>query len=102
MLSNTSQVDVEHPDLSEFPLFSNAPYCECILKRGKFFYFFFVFENFEKLIKNYFKYDNHNSNTQKSRYVFFNRFHALHTTENVALRPLSEYEFFCQFLVEMK
>ncbi|KAG8184231.1 hypothetical protein JTE90_013207 [Oedothorax gibbosus] len=33
-LSNTSQVDVENPDLASFPLFSQAKYQECVLGPG--------------------------------------------------------------------
>ena len=32
------QVDVENPNLSKFPLFSNAKYTECILSAGKMLY----------------------------------------------------------------
>jgi len=35
ILSNTSQVDVERPDLSIFPLFVNSSYLECILNPGE-------------------------------------------------------------------
>ncbi|XP_015918318.2 bifunctional peptidase and arginyl-hydroxylase JMJD5 isoform X1 [Parasteatoda tepidariorum] len=35
---NTSQVDVENPDLEEFPLFSKAKYSECVLKPGNLLY----------------------------------------------------------------
>nr|SVE94309.1 EOG090X0844 [Simocephalus serrulatus] len=38
LLSNTSQVDVEDPDLQAFPLFSSAPYVEIILEPGKMLY----------------------------------------------------------------
>jgi len=38
MLSNTSQVDIEHPDKENFPLFSEAPYEECILGEGEMLY----------------------------------------------------------------
>eukprot|EP00112_Aurelia_sp_Birch-Aquarium-sp1_P016610 Seg378.27 transcript_id=Seg378.27/GoldUCD/mRNA.D3Y31 product="JmjC domain-containing protein 5" protein_id=Seg378.27/GoldUCD/D3Y31 len=34
LLDNTSQVDVENPDFEKFPLFSAAPYLECIVKEG--------------------------------------------------------------------
>ncbi|XP_035214491.1 lysine-specific demethylase 8-like isoform X3 [Stegodyphus dumicola] len=37
-LSNTSQVDVENPDLEAFPLFPKAPYLECILREGDLLY----------------------------------------------------------------
>ncbi|RWS25652.1 lysine-specific demethylase 8-like protein, partial [Leptotrombidium deliense] len=35
LLHNTSQVDVEKPDLEKFPLFSKLEYLECILKEGE-------------------------------------------------------------------
>ena len=35
ILRNTSQVDVESPDLSRFPLFSKAPYQDVILQPGE-------------------------------------------------------------------
>lgn len=38
LLSNTSQVDVENPDLQAFPLFSSAPYAEIILEPGNMLY----------------------------------------------------------------
>nr|SVE73007.1 EOG090X0844 [Ceriodaphnia reticulata] len=38
LLFNTSQVDVEHPDLHTFPLFPTAPYCETILESGSMLY----------------------------------------------------------------
>ncbi|XP_065585074.1 lysine-specific demethylase 8-like isoform X1 [Artemia franciscana] len=38
MLSNTSQVDILDPDESKFPLFSSAPYWECILSEGEMLY----------------------------------------------------------------
>lgn len=38
MLSNTSQVDVENPDFSKFPRFSEVPYKECILRSGEMLY----------------------------------------------------------------
>lgn len=38
LLSNTSQVDVENPDLEEFPLFPEAQYAECILREGEMLY----------------------------------------------------------------
>jgi lysine-specific demethylase 8 len=38
MLNNTSQVDVENPDLHEFPEFSKAQYVECILQAGELLY----------------------------------------------------------------
>ncbi|XP_022085203.1 lysine-specific demethylase 8-like isoform X2 [Acanthaster planci] len=38
LLHNTSQVDVENPDLSCFPLFSSADYQEAILKAGEMLY----------------------------------------------------------------
>ncbi|XP_028311149.1 lysine-specific demethylase 8 [Gouania willdenowi] len=34
LLHNTSQVDVENPDLQRFPEFTKAPYRECVLQRG--------------------------------------------------------------------
>nr|SVE88708.1 EOG090X0844 [Daphnia sinensis] len=38
LLFNTSQVDVEHPDLEKFPLFSSTPYLETILESGSMLY----------------------------------------------------------------
>ena len=38
LLSNTSRVDVEQPDAETFPLFSSAPYLECILEAGSMLY----------------------------------------------------------------
>nr|SVE86194.1 EOG090X0844 [Daphnia similis] len=38
LLFNTSQVDVEHPDLEKFPLFPSAPYLETILESGSMLY----------------------------------------------------------------
>lgn len=38
MTKNTSQVDVEHPDLEEFPEFAKAPFWECLLTRGDVLY----------------------------------------------------------------
>lgn len=38
LLFNTSQVDVENPDLKKFPLFSSAPYVETILEPGSMLY----------------------------------------------------------------
>nr|SVE75196.1 EOG090X0844 [Daphnia dolichocephala] len=38
LLFNTSQVDVEYPDLETFPLFSSAPYVETILESGSMLY----------------------------------------------------------------
>lgn len=38
LLSNTSQVDVENPDLQHFPLFPTAPYTETILEPGTMLY----------------------------------------------------------------
>eukprot|EP00026_Physarum_polycephalum_P005170 Phypoly_transcript_05200.p1 GENE.Phypoly_transcript_05200~~Phypoly_transcript_05200.p1 ORF type:complete len:411 (-),score=58.03 Phypoly_transcript_05200:13-1245(-) len=38
MLFNTSQVDLENPDLEKFNKFSKAPYLECILQRGEMLY----------------------------------------------------------------
>ncbi|GIY52151.1 lysine-specific demethylase 8 [Caerostris darwini] len=37
-LSNTSQVDLDNPDLDSFPLFSQATYQECVLKPGQLLY----------------------------------------------------------------
>ncbi|XP_046894954.1 lysine-specific demethylase 8 [Hypomesus transpacificus] len=34
LLHNTSQVDVENPDMRQFPEFSKTPYLECILQPG--------------------------------------------------------------------
>lgn len=38
LLCNTSAVDVESPDLDRYPLFSDVPYTECILKPGQMLY----------------------------------------------------------------
>ncbi|CAG8850198.1 28309_t:CDS:2, partial [Racocetra persica] len=38
LLGNTSQVEVESPDIERFPLFSSASYQECILKPGELLY----------------------------------------------------------------
>ncbi|ELT89256.1 hypothetical protein CAPTEDRAFT_225438 [Capitella teleta] len=38
LLSNTSQVDVENPNLERFPHFSDAPFLECILEEGDMLY----------------------------------------------------------------
>jgi lysine-specific demethylase 8 len=38
LLFNTSQVDVESPNLEEFPSFSKASYVECILKENEMLY----------------------------------------------------------------
>lgn len=38
LLFNTSRVDVENPDHEKFPLFSSAPYLECILQPGQMLY----------------------------------------------------------------
>jgi ribosomal protein L16 Arg81 hydroxylase len=35
MHKNSSQVDVEAPDLARFPLFAQAPYVECVLQAGE-------------------------------------------------------------------
>ncbi|XP_010873211.2 lysine-specific demethylase 8 isoform X1 [Esox lucius] len=34
LLNNTSQVEVESPDIEKFPEFVNAPYLECVLQPG--------------------------------------------------------------------
>ncbi|KAJ7992445.1 hypothetical protein DPEC_G00278630 [Dallia pectoralis] len=34
LLNNTSQVEVESPDVVKFPEFANAPYLECVLEPG--------------------------------------------------------------------
>ncbi|KAI9005876.1 hypothetical protein BC832DRAFT_531174 [Gaertneriomyces semiglobifer] len=38
MLSNTSEVDVEHPDLLKYPLFASAQCVECIVEPGDLLY----------------------------------------------------------------
>ncbi|XP_076360144.1 lysine-specific demethylase 8-like [Tachypleus tridentatus] len=38
LLNNTSQVDVENPDLEKFPLFSKAKFKECIIEPGQLLY----------------------------------------------------------------
>lgn len=38
LLNNTSQVDVENPDLEKFPLFKDLPYLECVLSAGEMLY----------------------------------------------------------------
>ncbi|XP_035684803.1 lysine-specific demethylase 8-like [Branchiostoma floridae] len=38
LLHNTSQVDVENPDLQQFPRFKSAPYLECTLEPGEMLY----------------------------------------------------------------
>ena len=38
ILSNTSQVDVDNPDLEKFPNFPAAPYTECVLGEGEVLY----------------------------------------------------------------
>src|SRR4051794_32817673 len=38
LLHNTSQVDVENPNTTEFPLFATAPYQECVLEPGEMLY----------------------------------------------------------------
>uniref|UniRef100_A0A1Z5KWR7 JmjC domain-containing protein 5 n=1 Tax=Ornithodoros moubata TaxID=6938 RepID=A0A1Z5KWR7_ORNMO len=38
LLDNTSQVDVENPDLDKFPSFSQAKYTECVLSPGEMLY----------------------------------------------------------------
>jgi lysine-specific demethylase 8 len=35
MMANTSQVDIEHPDLTQHPNFAHAHYTECTLQRGE-------------------------------------------------------------------
>ena len=37
-MTNTSQVDVEHPDLLRFPNTSKATYLECVLSAGEMLY----------------------------------------------------------------
>ncbi|KAJ8657937.1 hypothetical protein O0I10_006465 [Lichtheimia ornata] len=38
IMSNTSQIDVEHPDQENFPLVNKAEYLECILQQGELLY----------------------------------------------------------------
>lgn len=38
LLSNTSQVDVEDPDLANFPQFASANYLDCVLDEGEMLY----------------------------------------------------------------
>lgn len=38
LLENTSQVDVENPDLEKFPSFAKATYSECVLHPGEMLY----------------------------------------------------------------
>ena len=38
MLANTSEVDVEDPDLDHFPLFKEVPVLECLLRPGQMLY----------------------------------------------------------------
>lgn len=38
ILKNTSQVDLENPDVEKFRLFEDAKYCECILRSGEMLY----------------------------------------------------------------
>ncbi|CAG8502438.1 451_t:CDS:2 [Ambispora gerdemannii] len=38
LLKNTSQVDVENPDMQQFPKFSSAQYVECMLRPGDLLY----------------------------------------------------------------
>ncbi|KAI8059288.1 hypothetical protein BC940DRAFT_282041 [Gongronella butleri] len=38
MMANASQVDVEEPELDEFPLFASAEYVECVLEPGDVLY----------------------------------------------------------------
>ncbi|KAI7865904.1 hypothetical protein BDF14DRAFT_946925 [Spinellus fusiger] len=38
LLENTSQVDVQHPDLSAYPLFEKAVFVDCVLNPGEMLY----------------------------------------------------------------
>ena len=38
LMFNTSQVDVEKPDYTSFPLFKDTPHLECILREGEMLY----------------------------------------------------------------
>lgn len=38
LLSTTSRVDVENPDLTEFPLFQNVTFSDCVLREGDMLY----------------------------------------------------------------
>ncbi|KAI9306686.1 hypothetical protein BJ944DRAFT_159446 [Cunninghamella echinulata] len=38
IMSNTSQIDIDDPDLVQFPLFKNVNYIECILNPGEMLY----------------------------------------------------------------
>eukprot|EP00794_Sanderia_malayensis_P015906 gene15906-17506_t len=38
LLDNTSQVDVENPDIQKFPLFAEAPYTESVIREGELLY----------------------------------------------------------------
>ncbi|CAO3622181.1 unnamed protein product [Cunninghamella blakesleeana] len=38
IMTNTSQVDIDHPDTDKFPLFTKAKYIECILYPGEILY----------------------------------------------------------------
>lgn len=38
LMTNTSQVDVENPDLDQFPRFAEAPYVECVLNAAEMLY----------------------------------------------------------------
>ena len=38
LLNNTSQIDLDNPDLSKFPDFANLPCLDCILKPGEMLY----------------------------------------------------------------
>ncbi|KAI5067154.1 hypothetical protein GOP47_0017682 [Adiantum capillus-veneris] len=38
MLCNSSQVDLDNPDYTKFPLAENLPYLDCILEEGEMLY----------------------------------------------------------------
>ncbi|CAL1532357.1 unnamed protein product [Lymnaea stagnalis] len=38
LLHNTSQIDLDSPDLDQFPKFANLPCLECVLKPGDMLY----------------------------------------------------------------
>ncbi|EPB92280.1 hypothetical protein HMPREF1544_00849 [Mucor circinelloides 1006PhL] len=38
LMTNTSQVDIDHVDLNQFPRFKEANYCDCILEEGQVLY----------------------------------------------------------------